>query len=119
LRVSTESADFSVELEKGQTQGTRDLVEGLGEGGPAGTEDAQVDLGLEEGGAKAVAGDRVAVGGGNAVDEALEAEAAQVCWTSTTFTHGRQLHLPIGLVGSCHSGCVWGCLWGSGQGSSV
>jgi len=71
--------DFGVELEEGGTKGTGDgilvLVE---ESGPSGAEDAQKELGAEEGDAEAVAGDGVSVGVGETSDEALEAKTAEI-----------------------------------------
>src|SRR5690349_6024327 len=55
-----------------------EVVGGINEGGRAWAQDAQMNLGAEEGDAEAEASEGIAVGPGHSLDQAMQAEASQV-----------------------------------------
>ncbi len=70
--------DFVIELFEDGAEGAWQLIV-LGEqGGPVGPEDAEIELGIEEGDLEAIAGGGIPVGLRDAMNDALEAEASQV-----------------------------------------
>src|SRR5258708_40109238 len=74
-----DAMDLGVKLEECRAKGTGN---GIGvfveKSGPSGAEDAQEDLGAEEGDAEAVAGNGVSVGFGDTGDQSLGTKAAQI-----------------------------------------
>src|SRR5262245_8549603 len=78
LSGGTELIDGLVESAEGIAERMRKAVGGIDECGRAWAEDAQVDLGAEEGDAEAEAGEGVAVGPGHALDHPVEAEPSQI-----------------------------------------
>src|SRR5689334_13091298 len=78
LSGGTELIDGLVETTESVAERMGQVVRGIDEGGRGRAEDAQVDLGAEEGDAQAEAGEGVAVGAGHALDQAVEAEASEV-----------------------------------------
>ena len=78
VRGSDEVVDGLIEPAEGVPERVRQVIGGIDEGGRARAEDAQVDLGAEEGDAQPEAGEGVAVRPGHAFDEAVQAEASEI-----------------------------------------
>ena len=80
MGFAAKAVHFGVELVEDGADRARDVgVVVGGESCPAGAEDADVDLGVEEGDLEAVGGHDVALGAWDAGDEATQAEPAQDC----------------------------------------
>ena len=78
LGGSAELIDGLIEETEGIAERVWEIVRRIEEGGRARAEDAQVDLGAEEGDAQPEGGEGVAVRAGHALDQVMQAEAAQI-----------------------------------------
>jgi len=77
--VATKAVDFGVELVEDGADGARDVwVVVVSESSPAGAQDADVDLGIEESDLEAIGGDDVALGTWYACDKTAEPEPTEV-----------------------------------------
>ena len=78
LGGGAELVDGQVEAAKRVAQGVWQVVGGIDESGGSRAEDAQVDLGAEEGDAQAEAGAGVPLGTRDALDETVQTKASEV-----------------------------------------